>query len=257
MATRTKESYTIQSVLHALDVLEELQDDQAKFGVTELAQKLGLQKNSVFRLLATLETRGYVVQNPDTEQYHLGVKAFELGQAYLHQTDLVDLAQPVLDQLQAETQETVCLAVLEGSETVYLSVVQSQQRVRVFADIGMHVPAIQAASGRAIMAYMTPSERKTPVDLIPYTSNVELRRLERSFRAIRKDVYATDMGILDQDVTSIAAPIFDHNGKAIATITLQVPISRASKDRQIQPYVQKVQAAAKTLTNKMGGQTPE
>src|SRR3954465_7161493 len=110
MVKREKANYMIQSVSHAIDVLEELCNSSGEVGVTELSKRLKLHKNNVFRLLATLELRGYVEQNLETEDYRLGVKALQLGQAYLTQSNLVARATPILKTLSEAIGETVSLA---------------------------------------------------------------------------------------------------------------------------------------------------
>src|SRR2546426_12584952 len=77
---REKANYVIQSVSHALDVLEQFAGDAEELGVTELSKRLRLHKNNVFRLLATLESRGYIEQNRATENYRLGARRLPLGQ---------------------------------------------------------------------------------------------------------------------------------------------------------------------------------
>jgi len=85
MIRREKSNYAIQSVSHALDVLEQFNQNAEEIGVTELSKRLKLHKNNVFRLLATLEARGYIEQNRATENYRLGLKCFQLGQTYVNQ----------------------------------------------------------------------------------------------------------------------------------------------------------------------------
>jgi len=94
MVKRDKSNYIIQSVAHALDVLEEFKGDAVELGVTELSKKLKLHKNNIFRLLATLEARGYIEQNKSTENYRLGLKSLELGQTFIRQMGLLRQARP-------------------------------------------------------------------------------------------------------------------------------------------------------------------
>ena len=81
---REKTNYVIQSVAHALDVLEQFYGELDELGVTELSKRLKLHKNNVFRLLATLESRGYIEQNKATENYRLGIRCLQLGQTYVN-----------------------------------------------------------------------------------------------------------------------------------------------------------------------------
>jgi IclR family transcriptional regulator, KDG regulon repressor len=86
MVRRDKTNYLIQSVAHSLDVLEQFFGEADELGVTELSKRLKLHKNNVFRLLATLEARGYIEQNKATENYRLGIKCLHMGRRYIHHT---------------------------------------------------------------------------------------------------------------------------------------------------------------------------
>src|ERR1700741_3956107 len=97
---REKTNYVIQSVSHALDVLEQFADpDTGGLGVTELSKRLKLHKNNVFRLLATLESRGYIEQNRASENYRLGIRCLQLGQAYVQHMGLLRQARPIMTEL--------------------------------------------------------------------------------------------------------------------------------------------------------------
>ncbi|HVM96901.1 MAG TPA: helix-turn-helix domain-containing protein, partial [Candidatus Acidoferrales bacterium] len=96
---REKSNYVIQSVSHALDVIEQFNGERDELGVTELSKRLKLHKNNVFRLLATLEARGYIEQNKATDNYRLGVRCLQMGQSYLNQIGLLHQARPILESM--------------------------------------------------------------------------------------------------------------------------------------------------------------
>src|SRR5512142_1974316 len=109
---REKVNYAIQSVSHALDILESFTRTEDELGVTELSKRLGLHKNNVFRLLATLESRGYMEQNKITGNYRLGLKVLELGQVFIKHMGLLKMARPVLEEIVERSNETAYLAVI-------------------------------------------------------------------------------------------------------------------------------------------------
>src|SRR5215510_1203186 len=96
MVRREKSNYVIQSVAHALDVLEQFAGEAEELGVTDLSKRLKLHKNNVFRLLATLESRGYIEQNRATENYRLGIRCLQLGQSYVQHMGLLRQARPLV-----------------------------------------------------------------------------------------------------------------------------------------------------------------
>src|SRR5918912_3861014 len=106
MVRREKSNYTIQSVSHALDVLEQFNGSVDELGVTELSKRLKLHKNNVFRLLATLESRGYIEQNRATENYRLGVRCLQLGQSYVEHMGLLRQARPIMAELDRQARQT-------------------------------------------------------------------------------------------------------------------------------------------------------
>src|SRR5919197_3318269 len=110
MVRREKSNYVIQSVSHALDVLEQFNGAVNEIGVTELSKRLKLHKNNVFRLLATLEARGYIEQNKLTESYRLGLKCLQVEQTFIKQMGLLLQSRIVLEDLAKTANESVFVA---------------------------------------------------------------------------------------------------------------------------------------------------
>lgn len=149
---RDKSNYIIQSVAHALDVLEEYRGETDELGVTELSKKLKLHKNNVFRILATLQSRNYIEQNKSNDNYKLGIKCLELGQTFIHQRGLLKQAKAILRELAEMTGETSYLSFLRGNEVVYLDAVEGTSTVRVVSRVGLHMPLHATAAGKALVA---------------------------------------------------------------------------------------------------------
>ena len=158
MVRRDKSNYIIQSVAHALDVLEEFRDETEELGVTELSKKLKLHKNNVFRILATLQSRNYIEQNRSNDNYRLGIKCLELGQTFIHQRGLLKQARPILQELAETTGETSYISILRGNEVIYLDAVEASSTVRVISRVGLHMPIHATAAGKAMVAYDSDDE---------------------------------------------------------------------------------------------------
>src|SRR5262252_4921330 len=133
---REKSNYIIQSVAHSLDVLEQFCGEADELGVTELSKRLKLHKNNVFRLLATLESRGYIEQNRTTENYRLGIRCLQLGQAFVQHMGLLRQAQPVLAELGRLTRETTYVTVPRRSGVVPVLVAEADRPVRITSQLG-------------------------------------------------------------------------------------------------------------------------
>ena len=164
MVRRAKSNYIIQSVSHALDVLEEFHGDVDELGVTELSRKLKLHKNNVFRILATLQSRNYIEQNKANENYRLGIRCLELGQTFIHQRGMLKQAKPVLQELAARTGETSYVSILRGNQVVYLDSVEPATTVRVVSRLGLHMPTHATAAGKVMVAFESEEDLRKHLD---------------------------------------------------------------------------------------------
>lgn len=244
MVKREKANYLIQSVSHAIDVLEELAKAGGEVGVTELSKRLKLHKNNVFRLLATLELRGYVEQNLETEDYRLGVRSLQLGQAYLMQNDLVARATPVLNKLAEETGETASLAILQNGHVQYPVTVESRRPVKVAPRIGVSFNAKQSAAGRLLTAQQPDSMLEevlagnTPQDVA----------IRNQLNELRTNGQIVDRGAIEADVVSVVKIVRGNKGDVIGALEVLVPQYRA-KIEEIAPMIDE---AVKELSTAMG-----
>ncbi len=244
MVKREKANYMIQSVSHALDVLEELAKAAVEVGVTELSKRLKLHKNNVFRLLATLELRGYVEQNRDTEDYRLGVKSLQLGQAYLSQSKLVSRALPLVKGLADSTGETVSLAVLQNGNVQFPLSFESKRPVKVAARLAASFPAKQSAVGRLLTAQFPDSvlseilSGNTPQDAA----------IRNQLSELRNSGQIVDRAATEADVVAIAKVVRGYGNEVVAAVEVLVPQYRA-KAETIVPMLEE---ACQNLSSALG-----
>ncbi|HWP34345.1 MAG TPA: IclR family transcriptional regulator [Thermodesulfobacteriota bacterium] len=250
MAKKDKSEYIIQSVSHALDLLEEFQGDADELGVTELSKRLKLHKNNVFRLLATLESRGYIEQNKATENYRLGLKSLELGQTFIRQMGLLRQARPVMESLVEACNETTYVGIVRENYVVYLDVVEAKQTVRVVNRVGARLPVYCTAMGKAQLAYESEDEieRLLPAkELKRYTENTitELPKLLEHLRKVAEQGYAVDDREFEPDVKCVAVPIRDYTRRVVGGISVSAPAIRLPQERierELAPLVKKAGA---------------
>lgn len=139
-----------KSIEKALDLLEALKEKD-NLGVTELSNILGLNKNNVFRLLATLEVKGLIEQDPETGHYRLGVKTLLLEYSFIKNLTILNQAKQFVKQLRNKTNETVYLSLMHQNDIVYFYSKDSKSSVLVNSRIAKRYPAIETAPGRAIL----------------------------------------------------------------------------------------------------------
>lgn len=244
MVKREKANYMIQSVSHAIDVLEELCKANGEIGVTELSKRLKLHKNNVFRLLATLELRGYVEQNHETEDYRLGVKALQLGQAYLTQSNLVARATPIIKALAESIGETVSLAVLQNGQVQYPLSIESKKPVKVAPRIAISIPAKLNAAGRLLTAHLSDAvlsellASNTPQDAA----------IRNQLGELRTSGQIVDRAAIEADVVSLARIVRGNSGGVVAAIEILVPQYRA----KIESVLPALEEAANSLSTSLG-----
>jgi IclR family KDG regulon transcriptional repressor len=252
---REKTNYVIQSVAHSLDVLEQFFGDVDELGVTELSKRLKLHKNNVFRLLATLEARGYIEQNKASENYRLGVKCLHLGRRYIHHMGLVRQARPILNQVAKRCRESALVAVARRAGVVPLEAAQPEDRaVRIMPPIGETLPMHCTAIGKADLAFDEQLRAALPEQLEGHTPQtiVERAAILEQLDAVARDGYASDAGEFFEDVTSVAAPIRDYTRSVVGSIAIAGPSYRIGRERIEQELAPHIIAAARELSNRLG-----
>ncbi|MEE9181886.1 MAG: IclR family transcriptional regulator [candidate division NC10 bacterium] len=259
MAHRRKEKseYVVQSVDRALDILEAFNYQEEELGVTELSQKLGLHKNNVFRLLATLECRGYIEQDKRTGNYRLGIKTFEVANIFIHHLGLRRQARPVLEEMVNRCDETAYLGILDGPEVVYVLMHETSQTVRIVPRLGHRLPAYCTASGKIQLAYESRDHLAQIFEghpLKPLTANTvdNLDKLVTHLKEVARLGYAVDDEELEEGVRCVAAPVKDYSHRVVAGVGLSGPVSRFSMERVEKELVPLVKEAAAKISQRLG-----
>ena len=241
---REKANYMIQSVSHAIDVLEELCKAGGEIGVTELSKRLKLHKNNVFRLLATLELRGYVEQNLETEDYRLGVKSLQLGQSYLTQSNVVARATPVLKALSEAIGETVSLAVIQNGNVQFPVTIESKRPVKVAPRVAVSFAAKLNAAGRLLTAQLSDT---TLAELLA-ANTAQDAAIKSQLSELRSTGQIIDRGAIEADVVSISKIVRGLSNDIVGAIEVLIPQYRAKVD----VILPKIEEAALALSNSLG-----
>jgi len=215
----------LRSVLRALDLLDcFLTEDE--LGVADIARRLGVAKSTAHRLLTTLCARGFAEQNPQTGHYRLGFHLYELGQLAVSRTDLHQAALPLLEELRERTGCTIHLAVPDGPEIIYLERLHSLRGMRLFHGVSRRLPAHCTSSGKVIAAFDPAVARaRAAAGFTRLTSRSipDAARFDRELAKVRRVGYAVNSDEAKHGLTSVAAPVRDHTGRARAAISLVGP----------------------------------
>jgi len=257
MARKEKSEYIIQAVSHALDLLEQFHGEDDELGVTELSKRLKLHKNNVFRLLATLESRGYVEQNRATENYRLGLKSLELGQTFIKQMGLLRQAKPVLEKMVAECNETSYISIFKDGFIVYLEIEETTMTVRVVPRIGIRLPAYCTAAGKVHLAFLREDELDklySKTKLMSFTEKTlsDLNALKKELVQVRENGFAIDNEEYDIGVRCVAAPIRDYTRRVVGAVSLSGPSMRFTDERIAKELVPIVVREGEELSTRLG-----
>ena len=164
-----KDRYLINSILRAGRILKALSEGKGSFTLRETAQMMKLDRSTVYRVLLSLEKCGLVEKDEKAGTYSLGLGAFEIGSAYQRRADFVPIAKPFMEELARKAQETVNLAVLSGTEILYLDKVDSPRSVGVMSKIGQRNPVYCTSLGKSLLAFQREEDQERIVAEIEFT----------------------------------------------------------------------------------------
>jgi DNA-binding IclR family transcriptional regulator len=186
----------IRVVEKALDILEAIKRHGSGVGLADLARSVAMPKPTVYRIIVTLESRGYVDRDPGGI-YRVSDKLFSLQQRMSPAQALVRIAPPIMEELADACRETVNLGMLDGGEVVVIATVESPQSVRMTSKVGNRRCFHTTAIGKALLAALpdTAVERLIAMKGLPQltpTSITNAKDLFAELRRIRKQGYAID-----------------------------------------------------------------
>jgi IclR family transcriptional regulator, KDG regulon repressor len=222
--------------IHAvLDVLESLAAEGQQ-GLAELTRHVGLSKTTVHRVCGALVERGWILRDPDTSAYALGLRAIGLGAAAA-ESPVVTAFRPVAADLLALHNETVHLTLLDGGESLFVAKAETSHAVRLVSAIGSRLPAFASASGRVLLADL-PGEviEVTYADrrLVTPTGRQlgDVQDLLQLLAGVRHRGYAENVEETALGLHCIAVPVRNARGRVIVAMTLCVPIGRIDPVRR-------------------------
>lgn len=252
-APESSPEYTISALEAGLQVLA-LVGQSPELKIPQLAAQAGMTKSKVYRILQTLARLGYVWFD-DEHAVRLGSASLILGQQAREQYSLTRAAGPILDRLAAETGENIHLVVREGQHSLVVDVRTSPHPVRMFARVGRIGPLHAGGSSKVLLAY-APGEVLDAIlgqTLERFTDNTltDAGALERALRRIREDGAHVAISDLEEDTFSIAAPIFDDQGQAVASMSIAGPLMRLGPHTQ-ERYLDLIRAASRELSEQFG-----
>lgn len=250
----------VKSADRVVSILNALATVPAGLSFTELLVMLDLPKSSLHALLTTLVEDQMVAYHPVSKHYGLGSRIWELSMVYYDRISLVPLAWPYLQQLQVQFDETVQLAVLEGTDVLYVSKIESTQPLQLASHVGSRLPAYATGLGKAMLACLPDSAVETlyPENSLPRFTDATItsvHHLKERLNRIRAQGYAEDEGEYTAQVHCVAVPIVGWKNQVSGAISISTSVGRCTHDRQ--SLTAALQEACQQLSAQMGAVDPE
>lgn len=229
-----KAKNTNKSLLRAMSVIKSFTPGELELGVVDIARKVGIPTSTAHRILATLIESGMIDRNPKTRNYTIGPALYALGSLYLSSTDMTRTADPVIKMLNDLMSEVISVAILSRGNVIMVLREESRSSFRWNVHVGTILPAYSAAIGKALLSELTetqldslyPEERLRPVTTKTIATKTELKlELEQ----IRETGIAFDREGSSEGVEGIASVIWDASGKAVAAMSIGVPLFRVNQ----------------------------
>ena len=223
----------VQSLERGLAVIRAFDAERPSLTLSEVAVATGVTRAAARRFLITLMSLGYV--RSDGRRFSLSPRVLDLGYAYLSSLSLPQIAEPHLEALVAEVNESSSVSVLDGDEIVYVARVPVSRIMTVAISVGTRFPAYATSMGRILLAGLPDEE------LDAYLAKVKLERLTSRTvptpAALRTEllrIRAQGWALVDQELEdglrAVAAPIRDRNGRTVAAVNVSVAASRMSAE---------------------------
>jgi len=249
----------LSSVGTAIQLLKAFSEEQVDIGISELSRRLGVAKSTVHRLAATLAAEGLLEQDRETEKYRLGIALFRLGALVRRRMDISSQGRPYLYALREKTNETVHLAILDGTEIMYVYNLESTQAIRMRSDLGVRKPAYCTAEGQAILAFQPQAVVDAVIaqGLSPRTPQTvtDPAELIKALAVVRQRGCAIEDEESEIGMRGISAPIRNDAGEVVASVGIAGPVTRLSK-KAIAAFIPHVIETADLVSSRLGYRSP-
>jgi DNA-binding IclR family transcriptional regulator len=250
----------VKTLDRGLRVLTEMAQAREPLGARELSRRLGIDRSTVQRCLATFKTHGFVRQDARSRRYELGYAARALAASIAMKEQLVPASEQPMRKLAAFAHETVCLNLRDDRWRVLLFQVECDEPLRYALRLGERYSLFSGAASKVLLAFLPEDELehlRPGIEaewqrLTPSTPN--WRELEQALVKVRRDGFAVTSGETVRGVAGIAAPVFDGSGQPVASVGIYGPQIRLTTDR-IKSLVPHVVETAYEISKALGAGT--
>lgn len=222
--TTIQERDEVLSVIKAYQLLDIISEERL-IGLSDLTLKSDLKKTTVFRLLETLKKIGLIAQDNSTQQYFLTMRVVILASRVLENLDLRSLSRPIIERFVQDYSRSTQLTILRQNQFVAVDRIEGTEPFRLKQHLGDLEPPHCSASGKAILAYLPLEKCRSVVGQEPFptfTSSTitDWLTLEQNLNTVRQRGFAIDLNERHEQIIAVAAPILNHLGIAVGSISV-------------------------------------
>lgn len=224
------ETGNVKSLVRALQVLECFSVEQPELGPSEIARILNMQKSTVYNILSTYQSCGYLQKNQQTGKYSLGLKVLHLGYIVNSHQGLRDIFLPYLNRIAQETHEICYFGILNDDEVLYIEAAYPSGQQATRNILGERAPLYCTGLGKAMLAFMDEADRERvlakPMHNFTECTLSDPVVLRNNLEEVRSNGYAVDNMEHEFGVRCVAVPIFNSTGKIFASVSVSGPSPR-------------------------------
>lgn len=247
----------IKSLEKGFSIISLLSKHGAPLKLEELVKLSGVKKTSCFRILQTLTRAGFAARDMDTSGYFIGPQMISIGLAALGNRGVRELALPFMKEISQKTGETVNLAILSGSDVIFVERLQSAHIIETTLHVGYRLSAHLSSMGKAILAHLPEAELNLVLKQLRFkkkteTSIATVAALKKELKKVRELGFAVNDEELEQGLFAIAAPLIDHTGTAVAAINISFPLMRHSREEAMRIFRPMIINAGREISALMG-----
>jgi DNA-binding IclR family transcriptional regulator len=244
--------YTVPGLERGLRILQEFSRREPVLTAPEIARRLGAPRSTVFRLLVTLESMGFVERTDDGRAHRLGLAVLRLGFEYLASQGITELGRPILERMRDDTGYAASLVVRDGRDIVYILRAASPSPFASSVSVGTRLPAHATVLGHVLLSDLTLSQLRalypeSKLEAINERTPATTEALFEQAQQARQRGHVMAEGFFESHICTVAAPVFGDNGHVVAAIGLTIPGARIAEDRRA-ALVAQVRGAATQLS---------
>lgn len=252
-----EEAFYNRSLERALQIMITFNNERNVLTLAQLSESLGLARATVLRLCSTLVKYDFLRQDPESKQYSLGLKLFELGSVVFDSFSLRQSASPYLSRLHAKLGKTIFLGIIDNDEVLYVDKREDPRNMINFTSkIGTRRPPYWGMLGPLLMTYLPDNEIKRLLEKYPLSATTKKSITKKEafltwLRRIREDGYVIDIETAIEGIGGAAAPIRDFTGKVIAGLGIAF-IASSVNSQELKRIIKEVTITALAISKELG-----